>query len=188
MVTNKLGDVLAHTDAFDRLMRPTGLLESIAPNFMRYLFTDFRARSFFSNWDQVADIQLFDLWHAPTVTAAEWLKAEIAPLGGADFAAKVTQKLLPAPRPWEIAHPEETQTRWQREVLEIPAEPEQQCCLSPPTITRERPSTEPDSTTRPCSGQSEARRTSPRPDCYQPVGERFTPDWRGAGTARRFPC
>src|SRR5262249_3150818 len=64
-VTNRLGDVLAHTDGFAMVMRDTGLLDAGEPNLTRYLFTDPRARNTFTDWDQVADEQVFNLWLGP---------------------------------------------------------------------------------------------------------------------------
>src|SRR5215475_4142094 len=48
-VTNRLGDVLAHTDGFAMVMRDTGLLDAEEPNLTRYLFTDPRARNTFTD-------------------------------------------------------------------------------------------------------------------------------------------
>ncbi|MGH3586104.1 MAG: helix-turn-helix domain-containing protein, partial [Pseudonocardia sp.] len=66
VVTNRLGDILAHTSGFSSLTRGTGLLDADPPNLTRYVFTDPRARTFFTDWDDVADEQAFDLWLAPT--------------------------------------------------------------------------------------------------------------------------
>ncbi|MGC0364234.1 transcriptional regulator with XRE-family HTH domain [Rhodococcus sp. 27YEA15] len=138
MVTNKLGDVLASTRAFHKLMEPTGLLDPDQPNLVRYLFTDARSHDVLINWDQVADVQAFDLWHAPTIAASEWLTAEIAPQAGPDFTARVNQMLPPVPHPWEIRLPDGVITRWQREVLDIPAEPEQQIVILMPADNETR--------------------------------------------------
>ncbi|NED84431.1 transcriptional regulator, partial [Streptomyces sp. SID11233] len=46
-VTNRLGDVLAHTPGFAALLAPSGLLDTPAPNLTRYVFTDPRARATF---------------------------------------------------------------------------------------------------------------------------------------------
>lgn len=129
MVSNKLGDVLAHTSAFQQLMQHTGLLDSEEPNLTRYVFTDSRAKSFLGNWEQIADVQAFDLWHAPTVTASQWLRSEIAPQGGSDFTARTSQKLPPAQEPWQIVQTDGSLTQWHRELLELPAEPEQQIVM-----------------------------------------------------------
>ncbi|MFD0655718.1 MmyB family transcriptional regulator [Thermocatellispora tengchongensis] len=81
-VTNRLGDVLAHTSGFELMMRGSGLLETQEPNLTRYVFTDPRARTFFADWDQVADEQAFDLWLGPSVESSEWFKSQLAPSPG----------------------------------------------------------------------------------------------------------
>lgn len=132
MVTNKLGDVLAHTSAFERLMGSSGLLASDEPNLTRYVFTDARARRFLGNWGQVADVQAFDLWHVGTLMAWEGLTKELESAAGEDFTARISKKLPPNPEPWHIVSADGTPTRWQREVLEIPAAPEQQIVIFMP--------------------------------------------------------
>jgi hypothetical protein len=53
-VHNRLGDVVAHTDGWARLMGPLGALDGDA-NLVRYVFGDERARRAFPAWAQVAD-------------------------------------------------------------------------------------------------------------------------------------
>lgn len=144
MITNKLGDVLARSSAFERVMRPTGLLDAEEPNLLRYLFTDPRAHQALLNWEYVADVQSFDLWHAPTLTAAEWLKADIAAQAGSEFTARLSRNLPPESRPWQIRLPNGIITHWQREVLETPAEPEQQIVILIPADEQTRKTFEQD--------------------------------------------
>lgn len=118
MITNRLGDVLAHTSGFDALMRPAGLLEAEQPNLTRFLFTDPRARTSFPDWDQAADEQVFDLWLGPSAAASEWFKAQLAPLAGAEFTRRIDQHLPPAQQTLRMSSPE-GETRWIRESLEL---------------------------------------------------------------------
>jgi transcriptional regulator with XRE-family HTH domain len=49
VVTNRLGDVLAHTSGYEAVTRGTGLLDADTPNLTRYVFTDPRARTLFAD-------------------------------------------------------------------------------------------------------------------------------------------
>ncbi|WP_205801499.1 helix-turn-helix transcriptional regulator [Micromonospora thermarum] len=60
-VTNRLGDLLAWNDPFDRLARPLGLLDGSRPNLPWWLFTDERAREAFADWAEMADHQVAEL-------------------------------------------------------------------------------------------------------------------------------
>ncbi|GAB2842361.1 hypothetical protein GCM10027176_52840 [Actinoallomurus bryophytorum] len=57
VVTNRLGDVLAYTSGYGLVMDGIGLLDADKPNLTRYVFTDPGARTFFADWDDVADEQ-----------------------------------------------------------------------------------------------------------------------------------
>ncbi|GAA5043290.1 transcriptional regulator with XRE-family HTH domain [Thermocatellispora tengchongensis] len=119
-VTNRLGDVLAHTSGFELMMRGSGLLETQEPNLTRYVFTDPRARTFFADWDQVADEQAFDLWLGPSVESSEWFKSQLAPLAGQEFTRRLDRHLPPPQVPLRLNHPMGYELRWQRERLELP--------------------------------------------------------------------
>ncbi|WP_053762302.1 helix-turn-helix domain-containing protein [Streptomyces sp. AS58] len=58
---NWIGDIVAHTDGYERYARPLGLLDDELPNVLRYLFTDERARSVYPAWDRIADEQIAQL-------------------------------------------------------------------------------------------------------------------------------
>ena len=58
---NRLGDVLAWNDTFDRLARPLGLLDADHPNLVWFVFTDERARQYFPDWAELADQQVTEL-------------------------------------------------------------------------------------------------------------------------------
>jgi transcriptional regulator with XRE-family HTH domain len=55
------GDVLLWNDAYERLMRPTGLLDDEPPNVLRYTFLDPRARTVFAEWESLAAEQVSNL-------------------------------------------------------------------------------------------------------------------------------
>ncbi|MEV0736201.1 helix-turn-helix transcriptional regulator [Streptomyces sp. NPDC050549] len=119
-VTNRLGDVLAHTTGFELVMRGSGLLDGREPNLTRYVFTDPRARTFFPDWDQVADEQAFDLWLGPSLETSEWFTADLAPLAGQEFTRRLNRHLPPPQVPLRLNHPTAHELRWQRERLELP--------------------------------------------------------------------
>ncbi|MDG4798587.1 helix-turn-helix transcriptional regulator [Micromonospora sp. WMMD1082] len=58
---NRLGDVLAWNDPFDRLARPLGLLDRDRPNLVWFVFADERAREHFPDWAELADQQVAEL-------------------------------------------------------------------------------------------------------------------------------
>jgi transcriptional regulator with XRE-family HTH domain len=126
LVTNRLGDILAHTSGFDLLMRGSGLLDGPEPNLTRYVFLDPAARTAFPDWDQVADEQAFDLWLGPSAGAVEWFRAELAPLAGVEFTRRVGRQLPPPSVPLRVDHPSGAQLQWHREVLELSGSAAQQ--------------------------------------------------------------
>ncbi|MFD3514994.1 helix-turn-helix domain-containing protein [Streptomyces sp. NPDC058657] len=125
MVTNRLGDVLAHTSGYRSVTTGTGLLDAAHPNLNRFLFTDPRARSFFVDWDDVADEQAFDLWHAPSLENLEWLTAELSPVAGADFTGRLHRPVVPRRGVLRLSHPSGHQLRLVRETLELPTDTQQ---------------------------------------------------------------
>ena len=120
MVTNRLGDVLAHTDGFGLVMGWTGLLEPAEPNLTRYVFTDARARNVFGEWDQVADEQAFNLCLGPSAVSSEWFSAGLASVAGVEFTRRLGRYVPPPVLPLTMHHPELGQLRWDRETLELP--------------------------------------------------------------------
>ncbi|MFC9454172.1 helix-turn-helix domain-containing protein [Streptomyces sp. NPDC056983] len=119
MVTNRLGDILAHTSGYESVTSGTGLLDADTPNFTRYLFTDPRARTLFADWDDVADEQVFDLWLAPSVENSEWFTAELAPTVGPDFTRRLNRHVVPQRGALRLNHPSGCELRLLRETLEI---------------------------------------------------------------------
>ncbi|WP_262284791.1 helix-turn-helix domain-containing protein [Micromonospora sp. MA102] len=120
-VTNRLGDVLAHTGGFELVVGATGLLDAEAPNLTRYVFTDPRARTVFPDWDQVADEQAFDLWLGPSAESSEWFSVQLAPVAGQEFTRRLHQHLPPPAVPLRLDHPVAGELRWHREKLELPS-------------------------------------------------------------------
>ncbi|MGW4895253.1 helix-turn-helix domain-containing protein [Kitasatospora sp. NPDC004240] len=131
MVTNRLGDVLAHTGAFATVMGAGGLLDTDAPNLTRYVFTHPGARAFFADWDDVADEQAFDIWIGPSVENAEWFTTELAPVAGPEFTARLNRHTVPRRGVLRIAHPSAGELRLLRETLELSSEAQQLVVLLP---------------------------------------------------------
>ena len=126
LVTNRLGDVLAHTRAFDLLARASGLLDAAAPNLTRFVFTDPRARRTFPDWDRVADERAADLWLGPSLARSREFTAELAPLAGDEFARRRDHHAPPRGGILRWVHPAVGELRLDREVLELPATDAQQ--------------------------------------------------------------
>jgi transcriptional regulator with XRE-family HTH domain len=125
LVTNRLGDVLAHTSGFESLTSGTGLLDSDAPNLTRYVFTDARARTFFADWDDVADEQAFDLWLGPSAENHEWFTAELAPVAGPDFTRRMNRHVVPRRGALRLNHPSGRELQLLRETLELSSDAQQ---------------------------------------------------------------
>ncbi|TNC26998.1 helix-turn-helix domain-containing protein [Amycolatopsis alkalitolerans] len=120
LLTNRLGDVLAHTTGFELVMRQTGLLDGDSPNLTRYVFTDPRAKRAFVDWDQVADEQAFDLWLCPPRAGVDRFRAELAQV--AEFTRRRDQVVPPARGALRLDHPAAGLMRWNREVMELSGE------------------------------------------------------------------
>ncbi|MGW1713520.1 helix-turn-helix domain-containing protein [Streptomyces sp. NPDC002156] len=125
VVTNRLGDILAHTPAYDAVMKASGLLDAEAPNITRYVFTDPRAHTFFADWDEVADEQAFDLWLAPSAENSEWFRSDLTPLAGPDLTRRLNRHVVPQRGVLRIDHPAGHNLRLLRETLEFTAEAQQ---------------------------------------------------------------
>ena len=125
-VTNRLGDVLAHTNGFDLLARPTGLLDSPSPNLTRFVFTDERARRVFPDWDQVAAERAFHLSLGAPSQRSEQLIADLTALAGPEFTDRVRSGRLPQAGPQAWCHPVAGGLLFDRELLELPPADAQQ--------------------------------------------------------------
>ncbi|MEU8177411.1 helix-turn-helix transcriptional regulator [Microbispora hainanensis] len=121
VVVNRLGDVLAHTDGYERLAGPIGLLDRRPPNLVRYVFADPRAKAAYPEWDRIADERLAGL--KPGVSRndphVEHLVNELTLAVGVPF----TDRLATPPGPprrtglERLAHPEAGELRLAYETL-----------------------------------------------------------------------
>ncbi|WBO67151.1 helix-turn-helix domain-containing protein [Streptomyces camelliae] len=125
VVTNRLGDILARTSGYELLTDGTGLLDSDTPNLTRYVFTDPRARTFFTDWSEVADEQAFDLWLGPSIENAEWLSTELAPVAGPEFTRRLNLHVVPQRGVLRLNHPSGHELRLTRETLDVTADAQQ---------------------------------------------------------------
>jgi transcriptional regulator with XRE-family HTH domain len=119
LVTNRLGDVLACTSGFELVTRGTGLLDELEPNVTRYVFTDPRARQTFPDWDQVADLQAFELVLGPPFESVERFTAELAPVAGTAFTARLHRFVPPPVAPFRMRDGSGQDLLWNREVLAL---------------------------------------------------------------------
>lgn len=125
VVTNRLGDILAHTRAYEVVMGGHGLLDADTPNLTRYVFTNPRARILFADWDDVADEQAFDLWLGPSAESSEWLTAELTPVAGPDFTRRVNRHVVPRRGVLRLNHPAGHELQLLRETLELSSDAQQ---------------------------------------------------------------
>lgn len=121
-VTNRLGDILAHTSGYEAVMHATGLLDAETPNLTTLVFTDPRAKELFPDWEQVADEQAFALWHGPSLETTEWFTSELAPLAGPEFTARINRHRVPSRSTLRLNHPAGVELTFNRETLELTAD------------------------------------------------------------------
>ncbi|SDS63163.1 helix-turn-helix transcriptional regulator [Actinoplanes derwentensis] len=125
VLLNRLGDVLAYTAAYERLMGPIGLLEPARPNLTRFVLTDERARKAYPDWERVADEEVAALkqgsFRADPHIAA--LADELALTAGEVFTRRVeTVPGLADPNgSLRLSHPSAGELRLLYEVLDLPA-------------------------------------------------------------------
>jgi len=135
MVTNRVGDILAHTSGYESATSGTGLLDAATPNLTRYVFTDPRARTFFADWDDIADEQAFDLWLGPSVENSEWLTAELAAVAGPDFTRRRNRHVVPRRGVLRLNHPAGHELHLLRETLDLPTDAQQLVVFLPANET-----------------------------------------------------
>lgn len=126
IVTNRLGDILACTTGFEQLAGPVGLLDDLAPNLTRFVFTNPRARATFPDWDLVADERAFNLLLGPSRERSAEFIAALSPLAGPEFTRRLARHDLPPVGPQRWRHSDAGELRLDREVLELPAADAQQ--------------------------------------------------------------
>lgn len=108
-VVNHMSDLLAWTEGYARLMRPTGVLDDDEPNLLWFVFTDERARSLFPDWARVADDYVVDLHELRRGDAVVDAFAErLSHTVGEEFASRWERRPLGGRRTAEreVAHPD----------------------------------------------------------------------------------
>ncbi|MVO86939.1 helix-turn-helix domain-containing protein [Streptomyces sp. p1417] len=124
VLLNRLSDVLAYTTGYERIARPLGLLDDDRPNVMRFVFTDVRARTAFTEWDLVADDQIAYLRsESPMIDPhVQEFVDELTVLAGKPFADRV-EGVPGVPRRSGVlcmAHPQAGALRLAYESLALP--------------------------------------------------------------------
>lgn len=136
VLLNRLGDVLAHTSGYERLMGPLGLLEAARPNLPRFILTDKRAREAFPDWERIADGEVAALKQGPFRANPHIaaLADELTVTAGDAFTRRVeTVPGLPeSSGRLEMAHPEAGMLRLAFEVLDLPADDDQRLIVHLP--------------------------------------------------------
>lgn len=125
IVTNRLGDILAHTSGYELVMSGSGLFDAAEPNMTRYIFTDPRARTYFADWEGIADEQAFDLWLAPSLENLEWLTSELSPVAGPEFTRRLNSHVVPRCGTLRLNHSSGHELRLLRETLEVSTDAQQ---------------------------------------------------------------
>jgi transcriptional regulator with XRE-family HTH domain len=140
LLLNRLSEILAWTDGFERLARPTGLLDGTPPNLARFVFLDERAHTTYPDWDHVADEQVAALKHGPfrADQHVAVLADELTVAAGAAFAdrAATVPGLPKANGVIRLVHPQAGELRLAYETLELPADDDQRLVVHLPADDR----------------------------------------------------
>ncbi len=137
VLVNRLGDVLACTDGYRRLMTPTGLFhdESTA-NLARWVFGHPRARVVLPDWDHAADHAVATLKQGPfrADPAIAALADELTVVAGEEFTRRVqTVPSLPAATGiTRMLHPDAGPLRLAYETLDLFADDDQRLIVQLP--------------------------------------------------------
>ncbi|MCM0676939.1 helix-turn-helix transcriptional regulator [Micromonospora phytophila] len=121
-VVNRLGDVLAWNDPFDRLARPLGLFDGTRPNLVWFVLTDERAREHFPDWAELADHQVAELHRLRRGDpATDHFAERLARTVGAPFTDRWQRRPVAAPGTGvrSLRHPEVGTLRLSWETLEF---------------------------------------------------------------------
>ncbi|MEU4216343.1 helix-turn-helix transcriptional regulator [Actinoplanes sp. NPDC026623] len=124
VLLNNLSEVLAHTDGYEAVGGPAGLLDGTPPSQIRFVFTDSRARTVYPDWECIADEQVAALKRGPfradpaiaalvdelTVTAGEAFTRRLHTVTGPAGATGVAR----------LFHPEAREIHLAYETLELP--------------------------------------------------------------------
>ncbi|MFI2369333.1 helix-turn-helix domain-containing protein [Streptomyces sp. NPDC018833] len=136
VVLNRLGELLAWTEGYERLVRPLGLLDGDPPNLAQFVFTDARARQAYPDWGRVADEQVAALKQGPfrADPHVSQLVDELTVTAGPEFADRL-RSVPGLPRANGVArltHPEAGALRLSYETLELPADDDQRLLVHLP--------------------------------------------------------
>ncbi|MDI3389196.1 helix-turn-helix transcriptional regulator [Streptomyces sp. B-S-A8] len=124
VVRNLLGEAVAYTEAYARLMGPVGALDEDPPSLIRYVFTDPRARAAYPDWNHAADEQVaalhYDLSRRDPYVAE--LVEELTITAGTPFTDRIkAPSRLPSPTGvTRFVHPEVGDLRLAYETLSLP--------------------------------------------------------------------
>ncbi|MEU0391441.1 helix-turn-helix transcriptional regulator [Streptomyces sp. NPDC006208] len=136
VLLNRLGEILAWTEGYERLARPIGLLDGTPPNLARFVFLDERAKAACPDWDQVADEQVAALKQGPFRADQQvaLLADELTLMAGAAFAdrAEALPGLPKANGITRLVHPQAGELRLAYETLELPADDDQRLVVHLP--------------------------------------------------------
>jgi len=122
VVVNRLTDLLAWNDGFDRIAGPVGLLDRAPPNLVWFTLVDPRARAAFPDWDAVADEQVAHLHQRrrgnPDTDA---FATQLAQEAGPTFAKRWNRRLVDGRRTGvtALAHPQFGTLRLAFETLDL---------------------------------------------------------------------
>lgn len=136
VLVNRLGEVLATTTGYRRLMEPTGMLDGPRPSLARFVFADPRARTVFPDWEHVADEQVAALKQGPgrSDPHVAAVMDELTVAAGAEFTGRL-DRLPGLPRAngvTRLAHPEAGPLRLAYETLDLPADDGQRLIVQLP--------------------------------------------------------
>ncbi|MBL1074832.1 helix-turn-helix domain-containing protein [Nocardia sp. 2] len=129
-VFNRLHEVLACTEGYERVMGSVGLLDAGLPaNFARFVFTDERARNVFADWEHMADQVVAALKSGPfrTDAAVAALADELAVTVGLPFTDRVLKipGFIGSTGVDRLTHPEAGELRLGYERLDLSADDDQ---------------------------------------------------------------
>ncbi|WP_433200887.1 helix-turn-helix transcriptional regulator [Nocardia sp. CA-107356] len=131
LVVNRLREVLAWTEGYERLMAPIGLLDdAYRANLALFVFTDPRARTAYPDWDHIADELVAALKQGPFRADPHIaaLADELTVAAGTEFTRRVESvpSLAAATGTTRLSHPEAGALRLTYETLELSADDDQQ--------------------------------------------------------------
>ncbi|MFJ7068522.1 helix-turn-helix domain-containing protein [Streptomyces sp. NPDC101115] len=122
-VVNMLGEIVAHTEGYERLAGPLGILDGDPPSLLRFVFTDPRARDAYPDWDVVADQLVAAMAYGVSLGDPHTadLARELTVTAGAPFSDRLTAGGLLRSRSGteRVVHPEAGELRLSYEVLEL---------------------------------------------------------------------